>query len=148
MSTCSATDVRRLAEAVNGQRDSDVLVATDRAGELVTRTVLQEGDTYLFTVHTGSRQRRAGALGHLLVDGVDLDLEGCDSVFWTEAAVEKFVWPYYEAHGIEVKPIREAYESDPNIAAIAHYQPTILGLVYGGVGGLQLLTWEEYQALP
>lgn len=147
MTTRSATDVRRLAEAVNGRRDLDVIVATDGNGELVTRTSLLPDDTYLFTVRTESRQQRAAPTGRLEVAGMDLELEGCDSVFWTEAAVEKFVWPYYEAHGIDVRRVREAYESDQNIVAIVHKVPTVPDIVYAGAGGLQLLTWEQYEGL-
>ena len=147
MTTRSATDVRRLAESVNGHRDADVIVATDRNGELVTRSSLLPDDTYLFTVHTANRQRRAAPTGRLEVGGIDIELVGCDSVFWTEAAVEKFVWPYYEAHGIDVKRIREAYESDQHIVAIVHKIPTIPEMVYAGAGGLQLLTWDQYEGL-
>jgi hypothetical protein len=144
MTTRSATDVRRLAEAVNGKRDLDVIVATDQHGDLVTRTALLPGDTYLFMVRTESRQLRAPSVGRLQLAGVDIELEGCDSVFWTEAAVEKFVWPYYEAHGIDVKRMRQAYESDSAIVAVAHLMPTIPMFVVATVGSIQLLTWEQY----
>lgn len=144
MTTRSATDVRRLAEAVNGHRDADVIVATDQEGRLVTRTALLAGDTYLFTVHTANLQRRVPAMGRIEAAGAGAELEGCDSVFWTEAAVEKFVWPYYEAHGIDVREFRAAYESDPTIVAVAHLQPTIPAYVVARAGGLQILTWAEY----
>ncbi len=145
MVTRSASDVRRLAEAVNGRRDTDIIVATDRLGELVTRSALQEGDTFLFTVNTRSHQHRVGATGRISADGMQAELEECDAVFWTEASVEKFVWPYYEAHGIDVSRIRAAYEADPAIVAIAHVFPSIPIMIYAGPAGLQALTVEQYQ---
>lgn len=146
MVTRSASDVRRLAEAVNGKRDTDVIVATDRQGELVTRTALEEGDTFLFTVNTRSRQRRVEATGRISAEGMQAELEECDAVFWTESSVEKFVWPYYEAHGIDVSRIRSAYESDPAIVAIAHIIPSIPVMIYAGSSGLEALTVEQYLA--
>lgn len=144
MIVAHAGDLRRLAEAAVGLRDVDLQMVTDQSGGLAYRTAIQPGDTLLFTTRTNNRLQRAAAAASVSCSGMVLALKECDSVFWTEAAVEKFVWPYYEAHGINVARIRAAYESDPNIVAIAHLWPTIPTLVVSEGDSLQLLTWEQY----
>jgi hypothetical protein len=146
MPTPTASDVRALAEAVDGTRDVDLQVVTDASGALAWRTVLEPGDTFLFTVRTSNRQSRPAAVVTVYANGMVAPLAGCDAAFWTEAAVEKFVWPYYEGHGVDVKGFRQAYESDPGIVGVAHDWPTKPLFIVAGEGGLQLLTWDQYSA--
>lgn len=148
MASPTAGDLRRVAEAADGLRNQDVQIVTDSTGELTYRTQMQPGDTLLFTARSENQLQRPATAGTIFSNGSVVALDGCDAVFWSEAAVEKFAWPYYEAHGIDVSDLRQAYETDARIVAIAHKLPTDAALVFAGTASLQLLTWAEYQALP
>lgn len=53
--------------------------------------------------------------------------EGWDAVFWTESAVEKFLYPYYHAHRIwdqQIIDVKNAFEAYPDAYAIRHKAPS------------------------
>lgn len=106
-SLLTANDVRRLAEALDGNRDAPVLVVL-REGKLrwlPEGVKPQAGDQELFTVQTdnanpGRKQLEAVRLSPPVnlpgkADETDDVVQAFDALFWTEAAVTKFVLPYY-----------------------------------------------------
>ena len=53
--------------------------------------------------------------------------KGWDAVFWTESAVEKFLYPYYHAHRLwddTMDQVQLAFETYPGAVAIMHKAPS------------------------
>lgn len=103
----TANDVRRLAEALDGYRGDPVQVVL-RDGALVWLPNGEQpktGDRPLFDVQTKDTNPARPALKAIRLepmvtapgggDAVDDVLTVFDALFWTEAAVSKFVLPYY-----------------------------------------------------
>lgn len=52
--------------------------------------------------------------------------EQCDALFWSEAAIDKFVVPYYvRLHGRQgLAALEDSFDTKPNIVAVAHTAPS------------------------
>jgi len=130
-----ASTLRRAAETADGMRNKDVclLIGTDNfevvecgtqpgAGEILVQCHTKDKvppDTRPKIEHIKLKSKKGGANSkeHVLH-------EDYDSVFWTESAVEKFVYPYYASayrHQAcrRLCLLQEAWES-PSVVAIAH----------------------------
>lgn len=105
--TTTATDIRRLAEALDGDRNRVVTVVL-RGGKpthLQKGESTAQGETELFTVETDDLAPGRESLRGVKVaprikapkTGAPIDqvVDVFDALFWSEPAVRKFVLPYY-----------------------------------------------------
>jgi hypothetical protein len=126
-----ARELRHLAEAADGQRkrvlalvwnDVDRSYVLEELGSSSNEVVLQ-----LFTPFVVDDRRRIAEMVQVKnLGGEVFPLpKDVDAIFWSEAAVEKFVIPYY-ARVLGVDGVRALWDAfrDPTIIAIIHYEPT------------------------
>ncbi len=113
----------RFVRIVNGE---PILVKDDSAGDAIFQT----------ESHVSSAPNKAPfvvELGTGLVNGQPSKrevLDGCDAFFWSSAAIEKFVLPYYVPilGAIKAKELLDEYQSDGRMLGIAHgeySEPTV-----------------------
>jgi hypothetical protein len=128
----TANDLRRLAESADGQRGTLLQLDAERAGGRMTRAPSNtEPPTGAILVKTPMKNpdRPIPARVDVIASGsgksVTLDTLHYDSIFWGEAAAEKFLVPYYVrfCSEPEIAALREAIENG-NVLAIAHVYPT------------------------
>lgn len=146
MRTSTANKLRWLAEAADGMRDQDcvvVWVAEDTLG--VVREQDVDGRERLMTlkVHTpssGGGGMSGNAEVKLTYDGQPVPLPAdTDAVFLSQAAVEKFVLPYYtRMESPEWIANKKAELFARNIVAAAHREPSITQPVPEGSGATLL----------
>jgi hypothetical protein len=124
---CSSDELRRLAEAVDGYRETEITVYRGQGSGFATDlpgSATPGHGTPLFTAFTPRKRKgRKQVTLRQILDSVEQLGEG-DAVFWSEAAVEKFVWPYYQALRIDVTELRHAWETRDDVVAILHTYPT------------------------
>ena len=108
-----ARDLRNAAEAISSLRGREqgdryfiVQHGPPGKGELIPRHG-NAGDTppdgTLFQLDTRARQPHRLGVSQVTIKpkgGCAHVLEGCDAVFWSESAVEKFLFPYYASKGM------------------------------------------------
>lgn len=138
--TISANQLRWLAEAADGQRDTSLLLKIDQRGTVTLQpkgaSAVAPGEVEILTPSEGQ-----GCPGDtvLTIDyqGNSMPLAKADAIFWTQSAVEKFVLPYYTRFRTpnEIQSLKDLLFTAGCVAAV-HYPPSItLGLA-GGVKGL------------
>lgn len=126
-----------LAEKADGHREEKLQLVLHPAEGLRLRReqeALEPGETPVCTIETSSCQpgRKRVTNIALQIDGkttqdFDIDPEGWDALFWTESAVEKFLYPYYHAHRIwdeKIIAVKDAFEAHPEAYAIRHKAPS------------------------
>lgn len=159
----TAETLRLLAESVDGSRGETVYIVV-RDGELKPVRRKNDGEEELFLCETPLHRPQRPPVEHLRirVRGKETSLhELCDSVFWTESAVEKFVVPYYAGVGgaDAAMDVWTAF-NDESVYALVHlprstyeamstgFEP--LGVVTDirkGLGGLEVIPLSEFMAL-
>lgn len=147
-----ASTLRRAAETADGTRDKDVCLLIREDDFRVVKCGTPPGaDEILIECYTkdqGPTSMRPGIAEIKLKSKKAKEHrleEKYDAVFWTESAVEKFVYPYYASlyrHEAceRLCLLKEAWE-DPKVVAIAHLPKSepfdldgkLLGLVGGTV---------------
>jgi len=151
-----ANELRKLAETADGIRNQD-LVLIKRGGVLMVVPTgdVQMGDDEVIELRTDdefSRDERPDFEIELQVeDGPDVPLSAdYDAVFWSLAAVDKFVIPYYA----RIWPIEKVNALRVKIAADAAFisaphppGSTLLVNRFTVAGGFQTLTVEDYLLL-
>ena len=99
----TANDLRRLAEAVDGVRDETAYVVWGSAGPEV-RTQRPNSDEVIFECMTSNTEPDRAKIGAIHLQPPVIASDGkpltnfarrFDAMFWSEAAVEKFLFPYY-----------------------------------------------------
>lgn len=153
----TANDLRRLAEAVDGVRDETAYVVWGNGGPEV-RTQRPASDEVIFECMTRNaepdRARIAAITLHppvIASDGKPLAnfARRFDAMFWSEAAVEKFMLPYYvrfSSHA-HVDRMRKAFKQKGVVASM--HMPDSLGRYLVSVRdgeALAELTLEELEA--
>jgi|GEM_PF-1529360 len=146
--TISANDLRALAEAADGYRDTAVYVVIDPAADesgarhpyrLVRADSLSDNDIVLelyteskpkFETRTPSFELESNPKVVIYrADGTEdkRGLAGCDAVFTSLSAVEKFVVPYYARMRSlgAVDKARESFACDPRALAILHLPDSV-----------------------
>jgi hypothetical protein len=126
-----------LAEKADGHREEKLqLVLHETAGLRLRREkeALEPGETPVCIIETSSCQagRKRVTNVALRIDdkttqSFNTDPEGWDAVFWTESAVEKFLYPYYHAHRTwdeKIIKVKDAFEAHPEAYAIRHKAPS------------------------
>lgn len=126
-----------LAETADGTRDEEwALVYQDRKElKLKKPWEVESGkDEELCRISTPSRQpdRRKVRAVRLYVEGSPEPIvleanEGWDAVFWTESAVEKFLYPYYHCQRLwnsDMDLVKHKFDTNPTVVAIKHKAPS------------------------
>ena len=99
----TASELRKLAEAADGIRDQPAYVVWGPNGPEV-KTTLAKNDELIVECDTKSDVKSRPAFKSITIDPPLVDRNGhrishverkYDAMFWSEAAVEKFVIPYY-----------------------------------------------------
>ena len=130
---CKSEGLRRLAEAVDGMRGQDVKVYRRRSdGEFFPDFKNEKPDDsdYLFTANTPKnrpdrKKPSVDDLSRAIRESIQKHKYEADAIFWSEASVEKFVWPYYAAHRIDVKAVKKLWNMYDDVVAILHLYPTV-----------------------
>jgi hypothetical protein len=166
----NATDLVWLAEAADGMRGVEFTLVRDKTGKARLRTELDEGDRPVtgVKVKTDSSLKKPGAKRIKVLDvtlrpensePITIDSgDGSDAVFWTESAIEKFLYPYYHAQRLwdeDLAKLKAAFELDERAVAIVHKAPSSsrtlegrakntlkVGCVVRGPEGKPALKWE------
>ncbi len=157
--TLTANELRRLAEAVDGFRDQPVYLVWTSGGAKATTERPSDDDLILECNTNNVNQSRP-----ILPIGFDppvTDSQGApienfferyDALFWSEAAIGKFVLPYYIGFNPPefVARIRNAFNRE-DVYAMAHPVDTwtvFLTSIRTAGKGLEALTLEEIERLP
>ena len=153
----TANDLRRLAEAVDGVRDETAYVVWGESGPEV-RTQRPASDEVVFECMTSNAEPDRAKIGTITLhppviasDGTPLtDFAGrFDAMFWSEAAVEKFMIPYYIRFSSpgQIARMRSAFNQERVVASIHMPDSTSSFLVsIRGGEALSALTLEELEA--
>ena len=128
--TVTANDLRRLAEHADGCRGDLMEITGEIAGGKIRRigstSMAKPGALLVQTPFKNPARKlpKAVALTTQSDDVHRLDPGYFDCVFWGEAAMEKFLIPYYVRFSDDdVAKIREAINSE-DVIALAHVYPT------------------------
>ncbi len=119
----SARTLAWLAEGADGNRDEDLVITVNEQGklQLKLKREVPEGK-WVLEVYTKSRKRQERRPLKVTIP-VDWD-----AMFLTESAVEKFVFPYYEAQRLltktEISALKTAFYSRPEVVGVAHKPPS------------------------
>jgi hypothetical protein len=139
--TISSLELSWLAEKADGTRDEDLALVKDENGNLQIRQPprpgeapeKKPGDVLIANVRTkGTCKRERVAKitidtehgGKVEFKGSD---KGADALFWTDSAVEKFLYPYYYSQRIwneDMDRLRTQFSTDPQAIAVLHRAPS------------------------
>ena len=118
-------DARRLAwcaEGADGERDTDLVLYTDGREVLLGTANATNMATAICLVHTKSRKPKLESNPLLKIP------DKGDACFLTESAVEKFLFPYYEAQRLfqpgELERLKKKFYSNDNYVGIWHIFPS------------------------
>ncbi|MGI9091259.1 MAG: hypothetical protein ACR2GG_09165 [Gemmatimonadaceae bacterium] len=157
--TLTANQLRRLAEKVDGMRDQTVYVVWVD-GKPRVKSELEQGDELIFTCETKNRVPQRPKFKSIALDPPVLNADGTvitdvaerfDAMFWSEAAVEKFVLPYYSRFKTadEINRLQRVF-NQPSVYALVHMPDTssfVLTSIRTGEKGLEILTIQELEGL-
>lgn len=135
---------RRLADWAGGMLDEVVDFNFDRHGTLTARVDgAARGAGVKVPAFTVARPRAVASLTLTTDDGQSVDLaRGADAAFWSEAAVEKFVLPYYASlaggrAAVVLAQLMGAWAGAPagvQVLGLTHFahprQPDLTGVLY------------------
>lgn len=124
----TANELRKLAEAADGIRDKTAYVVWS-GDEPQVKTKLDDGDELIVECKTRNDTKARAAFKSIMLDPPLIDANGkpiehiadkYDAMFWSEAAVEKFVIPYYARFKSpqDLVRIRDAFIHPATIAVI------------------------------
>jgi len=131
------------AEAADGTRDKELALVLTASGEYVVKEE-EPGDFVILTMYTPSEapKRRKPVEITLQAPGCEkmrID-EIADALFWTESAVEKFVYPYYAFQRLltdeEMMRLKAEFR-DERAVALWHQAPSRTVIVYGKGSGIE-----------
>lgn len=154
----TANELRRLAEAVDGIRDEPAYVVWSGGKPKVTRRLL-DTDELIVECETKSDLPARPAFNSIVLDPPMVDQHRVpvtklsskyDAMFWSEAAVEKFVIPYYARINTanDVARIRKAFNHQ-SVYAMVHLPLTevsVLTALRTGGKGVEALSLREFEA--
>ncbi len=125
----TANELRRLAEAVDGMRDKDLIVVIEGDKLVARERIGAEQVAGAIHVHTASHKKlkpEEVKLTHPKTrKRINVKTGVFDCVFWGEAACHKFLIPYYVRFysDAQMQKLRNAISND-DVIAIAHAYPT------------------------
>lgn len=157
-----AFELRRLAEAADGQRKKDLAIVRNELGhlDLIPEDQAKE-DEIVLLVRTNSREKQRDPLNVEIsrasfARSKNLGTE-YDAIFWSASAIGKFAIPYYcsindspEAH----EKLLAAFEKNADAVCIVHSPPTTYSIFKVGMlsrtenamldGGIEFVTVDEF----
>jgi hypothetical protein len=153
--TIDANALRLLAETADGLRNQDlVLITRDDVLMVVPANEVLGADTQLTTLRTDDdveRDYRPTFEIQVQINGAGHRLDSdFDAVFWSLAAVDKFLIPYYTRlwPADTITAFRAKLESDSAWVALPHPPGSKLKVDrFTDIAGFQRLTLEEYLEL-
>jgi hypothetical protein len=142
-----AVDARKLAwwaEEAHGKQGAPLYVVLDDDGNpKLTDERPANAKQLLFEVDTTGLRRplvQPAQLTLELQSGRKFDLlhdprsPGCDALFWTASAIEKFLFPYYHAQRLfsdeRMATFRNEYRADRELVAVLHRAPSRARLIF------------------
>jgi hypothetical protein len=154
----TANDLRALAEAADGIRDKPAYVVWGDAGpELKTKRPAASTEV-IFECVTDNIVPHRAKLRSITLEPSVMTTHGrpvtdiatrYDAMFWSEAAVEKFVLPYYiqSGHPELVDRLRKAFKH-ASVMAVAHLPESSPLLLISTESGneVRALTLQEFEA--
>lgn len=153
----TANDLRKLAEAVDGVRDETAYVVWGNEGPEV-RTQRPDSDDVIFECMTRNAEPNRAKMVAIKLDRPVITSDGkplthferrFDAMFWSEAAVEKFMLPYYARFSSpdQMDRMRNA-SNQKDVAAVMHVPWSTSRYLTNVRGGdaLAALTLEELEA--
>lgn len=156
----TAEELRKLAEAVDGIRDRPAFLVWTAAGDLQAKTSLDPGDELIVECKTSNAVPDRQQFRSIALDPPILDEKGSpvtdipakyDAMFWSEAAVEKFVLPYYARlnRPSVVAAMLQAF-NHPSVCAVIHPPLSYIRFVTSirtGDRGFEVLDLRELESL-
>lgn len=154
-----STNLSWLAETADGNRGEPLsLVLDGKKLDLVPKKDLQ-GKKELTEVHTPKKRPNRKKVTEVVCKGENFEeslksSDKFDAVFWTESAVDKFLYPYYHAHRIwddDIEKVKKEFDKEDRAVAIAHRAPSTSKIVPSnetlriGVVTERGLTWMTVQ---
>ncbi|MBA3345638.1 MAG: hypothetical protein H0T44_10165 [Gemmatimonadales bacterium] len=147
-----ARNLARIAEWVDGLRDENLVVVRENGGWTVRAEQPGDADKAVLKsrkpLNVPKERRRMES--EVTIRGHPLK-ENYDALFWTESAIEKFLFPYYASHRImtdeEHKDLMAAYQKD-SLVAIAHVAPSQgIPLLSDGLGGVRVIVSRDVRGV-
>lgn len=151
-------DLSCFTEAAHGAMGEELAIVSTAAGDkrLIRFADMKSGHTLLLRVFTSpevpKRMKPAAITFEPTDSGPKVNVaKDFDACFWSESAVEKFLFPYYEAHRLltrqEMEQLRTRYKSE-NAIAILHMPPSrsLVAETDGSIG-VTADPAESYQVL-
>jgi hypothetical protein len=133
------------AESADGTRDRELVLALTPEGEYVVKEEAA-GDEVVLRMYTPS-----AVPDRLKPAEITFQAPGCekmridetaDALFWTESAVEKFLFPYYASQRLltdeEMRRLKEGFRNE-RVVAMWHKAPSAAMYLYGAPSGLDTL---------
>jgi hypothetical protein len=134
------------AESADGTRDKELALVLTAGGEYVVKEE-EPGDEVVLRMYTPSITPE-----RLKPTEITFQAPGCekirieelaDALFWTESAVEKFLFPYYASQRLltdeEMRALKEGFR-DARVVAIWHQAPSKSLFQYARPAGLESLS--------
>src|SRR5688572_8986747 len=127
IATITSKELSWLAERADGSRDEDLALVRDVNGLPQIREsrdpgkppVLEDGDELIANVRTSDSCKREKVVAvHIETQtGMQLPItgKGPDALFWTQSAVEKFLYPYYYSQRLwddEMDKLKAKFSTD------------------------------------
>jgi hypothetical protein len=140
-----ATGLAWLAETADGARNSELILVLDKDDQPRLRVEDPKNDeerknavrpddriVVKVMVKTPTIQKNRTRIQQIILTAAGRQqtvdpAEGYDALFWTESAVEKFLYPYYRSQRLwdkRMEKLMERFNSDPNLMAVMHQAPS------------------------
>ena len=133
------------AESADGTRDKELALVLTGDGEYVVKEEAP-GDNVVLRMYTPS-----AVPNRLKPTEITFQAPGCekmrideiaDCLFWTESAVEKFLFPYYASQRLltdeEMRQLKEGFQ-DERVVAIWHKAPSAFQFLHGTTSTLDTI---------
>jgi hypothetical protein len=140
-----STGLAWLAETADGNRDAKLVLVLDKDQKPQLRVTQEEGDRVVTRVEVATATKLPDRVQVEMVickaPGFESQLlrqDGFDALFWTESAVEKFLYPYYRSQRLwdnRMDRLMEKFNTHKEAMAIAHQAPSRSSTLDALVGG-------------
>lgn len=141
-----STGLAWLAETADGNRDEKLVLVLDKNERAQLRVALQEGDRLVTRVEVETTNKLHDRVQVEAVickaPGYEsqelLRKDGYDALFWTESAVEKFLYPYYRSQRLwdqRMDRLMEKFNTQKEAMAVAHQAPSQSSTIDALAGG-------------
>jgi hypothetical protein len=129
-----STELSWAAETADGTRDKELFLVLEDGKYLKVKAKLGANDKEVRKVRTKSKREKRKKVVEVLCTVKEWkeparfpSAEEWDALFWTESAIEKFLYPYYHAQRLwndEIEKVKKKFDRDDDAVAIAHRAPS------------------------